>query len=132
MGHGGGEGCNNDIRGWSYSIPHYCSIFCSSLHFLGTCLYYFTKLRIIEEYRYSSGIVVNFCRYTIQHGGEAAAYKKLQYIIAHHLCNVAHGAKKAFTMLPVFLVAYCKIGIEEDGGCWAIVIDMILKRQAQL
>ena len=45
LGHGVGEGCNNDIRGWSYSILHYCSIFCSSLHFLGTCLYYFTKLR---------------------------------------------------------------------------------------
>ena len=40
--------------------------------------------------------------------------------------------KKAFTMLPVFLVAYSKIGIEDNGGCWARYIDVILKGQAQL
>ena len=40
--------------------------------------------------------------------------------------------KKAFTMLPVFLVAYCKIGIADDDGCWARYIDVILKRQARL
>ena len=55
-----------------------------------------------KEYRYSSGIVANYCRYTNQHGREAAAYKQLQYIIAHHLCNIAHGAKKGIYNVASF------------------------------
>ena len=40
--------------------------------------------------------------------------------------------KKGIYNVTSFLVAYCKIGIADDDGCWARYIDVILKGQAQL
>ena len=111
MGHGVGEGCNNDIRGWSYSILHYCSIFCSSLHFLGTCLYYFTKLR------FKNIVIVQALLQTT--AGTSSNMEERQ--LHTNSCNISSlityailpmAQKKAFTMLPVFWSHIAKKGLK--------------------